>query len=177
MIIADIFKERKVQFASMLIFYCGIILWLGGIAFFGFGVAPQVFTLSPSRDIAGLLNRAFLHRLNIIEFASVAMLIGGIFLYNFRFKTLLHRIPLFMAIVAATLLCIYAFVISPAMNEILLKVHSVETGFDPTLKAQFDSYHKIYSSLVKINLFLLFLLFILQTFLYVAGEDFKKAIK
>ncbi|MES2765255.1 MAG: DUF4149 domain-containing protein [Bacteroidota bacterium] len=176
MTISEVLKERKIQIISMLMVYMGISLWLGGLVFFGFGVASQIFKLSPSRDVAGLLNRAFLHRLNIIEFVSAAFLLIGISMYNFRFKSFFHRAPLFLAIVAVTLLCGYSFVITPSMNELLLKIPSFENVVDPVLKAQFDTYHTMYSMLVQINLLLLFVIFLWQTIIYTGADSFEKSL-
>ncbi len=174
--VSEVLKERKIEIISMLLVYLGIALWLGGLVFFGFGVASQIFKLSPSRDVAGLLNRAFLHRLNILEFVSAALLLVGVSIFNFRFKSLFHRAPLFLAIVAITLLCVYSFVVTPSMNELLLKIPSFENGIDPVLKAQFDTYHKMYSILVQINLFLLFVIFVWQTIIYTGADSFEKSL-
>lgn len=152
----------------MLLVYGGIALWLGGIVFFGFGVASQIFKLSPSRDIAGLLNRAFLHRLNIIEFVSAIMLLGGLALHNLRLKGAFYRVPVLMVIIAFTLLCVYALVITPSMNDLILKIPSFDSPPDPALKAQFDTYHALYSTLVRINLFILFVIFVWQTIIFAA---------
>ncbi len=172
--ISEVVKERKTQLISMLLVYLGIAIWLGGLVFFGFGVASQIFKLSPSRDVAGILNRAFLHRLNILEFVAAAMIFGGMCIFNFRFKNFSYRAPLLLAGVCIILLCVYSFAITPAMNELLLKIPSFENGVDPVLKAQFDTYHKMYSTLVQVNLLLLFVIFVWQTVIYAGADSFKK---
>jgi hypothetical protein len=173
----ELLKEKKIQVFSMLLVYLSIVLWLGGIIFFGFGVASQIFKLSPSRDIAGMLNRAFLQRLNIIEFVSSVLLVGGIILYNFRFKTFFYKAPLFLAVICITILCIYSLIITPQMNDLLVKIPSFENLSDTALKAQFNTYHTMYSTLVRINLSLLFIIFIWQTLVYAAGESLKQITK
>jgi len=174
---SEVFKERKVQIFSMILFFLGFALWFGSIVFFGFGIAGQVFKLSPSRDIAGILNRAFLSRLNILEFVSAVLLGGGIILYNFRFKTLFHRAPFFLLIVSATLLGVYALMITPNMNDLLLRIPSFDTASDAALKAEFTTYHKIYTSLVQINLILLLALFFWQVLIYSASESYRQGFK
>lgn len=168
---------RRIQFFSMLLVYAALMLWLGGLAFFGFGVASTVFTHTPSRDLAGNLNGVILGKLSIIEFVAAALLLGGLLLYNLRLSKLWSKIPVGIAGVMLVLALVYGVVIRSSMDDVKTRIGSFNnpTQQNVELKAEFDGYHKLYSRLVGINMGLGLVLFVWQTLLFVYPDKFTRA--
>ena len=162
------FMANRMLTSSMLLFYFGVALWLGGLMFFGFGVAGTLFTSLPSRDIAGAVNRAILSRLTILEYLGGCFIIGGLLIHNRKEKGIVWKLPFIMIGIMLTLLVVYSIIIGSQMNTLVSDISSFDhpQEQDKDLIAGFTSLHHLYSSLVKLNLFLGFVLFVWQTLLY-----------
>jgi len=52
-----------------------LALWLGGLCFFAFAVAPAAFKVLPTPALAALVVRSTLHSIHIIGFVAAAVLI------------------------------------------------------------------------------------------------------
>lgn len=171
----DVFapEMRKKQFIAMLLIYTGLILWLGGLAFFGFGVAGTVFKHLSSRDLAGDLNGIILGRLNIIEFVSAVFVVGGLLLYNVRLNTW-AKIPVGIAGVMLVLAFVYGIVIRSSIDDVKSRIGSFDNPApqELELKAEFDGYHKLYSRLVGMNMGLGLVIFVWQTLIFAFPDRF-----
>jgi hypothetical protein len=169
------FMENRNLTYSMLLFYMGIALWLGGLIFFGFGVASVLFSSLPSRDIAGAVNRAILSRLTILEYIGGGFIFAGIFIRNKREKGVAWKFPFVVIGVMLTLLVVYSLIIGSQMNSLVASISSFDRPQpqDQDFIAGFGSLHHLYSLLVKLNLMLGFLLFVWQTLLYSLPNDKK----
>ncbi|MBI3258469.1 MAG: DUF4149 domain-containing protein [Ignavibacteriae bacterium] len=163
-----LFMANRMLTGSMLLFYLGIALWLGGLIFFGFGVASTLFSTLPSRDIAGTVNRIILSRLTILEYVGGCFIIGALLLHNRQEKGFVWKLPFIIIGVMVTLLVVYSLIIGSQMNSLVLSISSFDHPHpkDQDSIAGFTSLHHLYSSLVKLNLGLGFILFIWQTLLY-----------
>jgi len=162
------FKSNSRITFSMLLFYLGIALWLGGLIFFGFGVAGTLFSSIPSRDIAGAVNRAILSRLIIVEYVGGIGILGGILLLNQKEKGFIWKFPIVIIGIMLTLLVVYSLIIGSQMNSMVSTIGSFDHPLsqDVELIAGFTSLHRFYSLFVKLNLRLGFVLFVCQTLLY-----------
>jgi hypothetical protein len=174
----DIFDPtlRRKQLLSMLLVYAGLIFWLGGLAFFGFGVAGTIFKHLSSRDLAGNLNGIILGKLSTMEFVSAVLLLGGLLVYNLKLSKVWAKIPIGIAGVMLVLAFVYGVVIRSSMDDVKSQIGSFDNPVaqDLELKAEFDGYHKLYSRLVGINMGLGLTIFIWQTLIFAYPERFTK---
>lgn len=135
-----------------------LVVWIGGIIFFAFVVAPALFTIVPSQHVAGLVvarSLVSLHWIGIV--AAVVFLLGAMISSRGAAKILLVGIML-----ALTL--ILQFGIVRRMEQLRASVPnadvSVLTANDPT-RAQFDRLHaystKLEGSVLVLGLITIFL--------------------
>jgi len=158
----------------MLLFYGGMMLWLGSIVFFGVGVASVVFKHLPSKDLAGHLNGIILQRLNVLEMVGAAMAFAAVLLWNTtqakaqqqrqRWKML---VPVAVLLLMGLNLLFYAQYITPTMQTLKSHIHSFDAPApsDAPLLAEFRSWHVVYSRLVGVNILLGLGAFVWQTWL------------
>lgn len=176
----DIFDPtlRRKQLLSMLLVYAGLMFWLGGLAFFGFGVAGTIFQHLSSRDLAGNLNGIILGKLSTMEFISAVLLLGGLLVYNLKLSKVWAKVPIGIAGVMFVLALVYGVVIRSSMDDVKSQIGSFDNPApqELELKAEFDGYHKLYSRLVGINMGLGFVLFVWQTLIFAYPERFTKAL-
>lgn len=176
----DIFDPtlRRKQLLSMLLVYAGLMFWLGGLAFFGFGVAGTIFQHLSSRDLAGNLNGIILGKLSTMEFISAVLLLGGLLVYNLKLSKVWAKIPIGIAGVMFVLALVYGVVIRSSMDDVKSQIGSFDNPApqELELKAEFDGYHKLYSRLVGINMGLGFILFVWQTLIFAYPERFTKTL-
>lgn len=176
----DIFDPtlRRKQLLSMLLVYAGLMFWLGGLAFFGFGVAGTIFQHLSSRDLAGNLNGIILGKLSTMEFISAVLLLGGLLVYNLKLSKVWAKIPIGIAGVMFVLALVYGVVIRSSMDDVKTQIGSFDNPApqELELKAEFDGYHKLYSRLVGINMGLGFILFVWQTLIFAYPERFTKTL-
>lgn len=170
---------RRTQFFSMLLVYGALMLWLGSLVFFGFGVASTVFTHIPSRDLAGTVNGVILGKLTIIELVAGALLLSGLLLYNLKLGKLWAKIPIGIAGVMLVLSFVYGIVIRSSMDDVKAALGSFDSPTEQNveLRAEFNSYHKLYSRLVGINLGLGLVTFLWQTLLFVYPDKVTRILQ
>jgi hypothetical protein len=160
---------QRTLLASMLLCYAGLIVWLGGLLFFGVGVAMIIFKQLPSKDLAGALNAVILHRLNMMELAGAVLLGVSLVLLVSNVGLQRLRVPIGILCAMLVLWIIYAFSLTSAMNSLRLSINSFDTprGASLALVEQFRGLHSWYSRLVSANMVLGIVLFVLQTRLFV----------
>jgi hypothetical protein len=167
--------SRRAVLGSAVAFYLGLCLWLGGLALFGYGVAPVIFKTLPSKDMAGALNAVILQRLNLLEFVGAFFV--GVGLCGFVAFSSSRRAALRLASVSfllwtlmTALLGVYALGLSPDMNALRARVSSFDKPDKPSLALveEFRSYHRWYSRLVTANIVLGLALLVVQTRVYIA---------
>ncbi|MFY8001063.1 MAG: DUF4149 domain-containing protein [Candidatus Kapaibacteriota bacterium] len=155
----------RTLFAAALLFYFGMIVWLGSLAFFGIGVAPVIFKTLPSKDLAGALNAVILHRLNMVELAGAAC-VGVSFALGASYherKYVVTQLALLGVMIG--LWGVYAYILTPQMNNLRGQINSFDTpdAASLLLVQTFRSYHQWYSRLVGANMLLGASLLVLQT--------------
>jgi len=164
-------RPARTTFAAMLLFYGGMMLWLGSIVFFGVGVASVVFQHLPSKDLAGNLNGIILQRLNVLEMVGAVLACSGVLLWNTTQAMALQRwkmlVPVAVVLLMAANLMVYAQYITPAMQTLKSHIRSFDAPApsDAPLLSEFRSWHVVYSRLVGINIVLGLGAFVWQTWL------------
>ena len=157
--------SSRALLASALLFYFGMILWLGSLAFFGVGVAPVIFKTLPSKDLAGALNAVILHRLNMLELAG-AVCVGISFTLSASHREKKYvAVQLALLVVMIGLWGIYTYILTPQMNALRGQINSFDTPdmASMVLVQTFRGYHQWYSRLVGANMLLGSSLLVLQT--------------
>lgn len=155
----------RTLFAAVLCFYAGIMLWVGAVAFFGIGVAPVIFKVLPSKDLAGTLNSVILHRLNMLELIG-ATLSGIGFALLFAFKhTKYYKVSLALLLGMVLLWAIYALGLTSAMNDLRRSINSFDApdAASQVLIERFRGFHHWYSRLVSANIIVGLVLVVWQT--------------
>jgi len=169
------------------LFTLGLALWFGSLVFFGLGVAPVNFSIAESweltgsnphlveqnitpQTVAGALTGASIERLEMLEFIAAILMSFGIGLLwiprSNQTKWLLSET--FFLLISILLLSYSAFMVGDRLVEIQQTVPIDFSITDPSLKSaihlEFDKLHERYSTLTKVNMFFLFMQFVLLTF-------------
>jgi len=135
-----------------------LVVWIGGIIFFAFVVAPSLFMIVPSQHVAGLVVARSLTSLHWIGMvAALVFLICGMIASRGMGKIVLVGIMLLLTL-------ILQFGIVRRMEQLRASVPnadvSVLTANDPT-RAQFDRLHnystKLEGSVLLLGLVTIFL--------------------
>jgi uncharacterized protein DUF4149 len=122
-----------------------LILWLGGIVFFGAVLAPTVFSILPERQLAGAVVNHALTKLHYIGLACgcaylIASLIQNRIVHGeFRPVQFSHlAIILMMALTAAS-----QFVVMPRMDTLRREMGVIDqTPFNDPRRLEFDRLHQ-----------------------------------
>mgnify|MGYP006425162887 FL=1 len=172
------------KFNGSILFLLGLSVWFGSLVFFGAGVAPVHFNLAEAWEmsgnnpfmpaqpvypetIGGALTANTIERLNIVEMASaIAMTLGLALLWIPRINQTRWLIFLTATLaVNIALLIVYVFFIGERLFEIQQTIpldFSISNASEKSaIHKEFDTLHYWYSMLTKINLFVLFIHFIL----------------
>jgi uncharacterized membrane protein len=124
-----------------------LIVWIGGIIFFAFVLAPTLFGVLPTTKLAGDVVNATLTKLHWMGLISgVGFLISSL-LYNWQ-KYVQLRLFALGHVIVALMLALAAwsqFVITPRMREIRVRMErGVNTPtWDDTPYAEFYAWHKL----------------------------------
>lgn len=122
-------------------FLC-LSLWVGGVVFLSFVVAPGAFSILPGRDIAGTLVSYALGRLHVM-----GLVCGVVFLLArlVRLRGLAgFAAPVVLAVILMiALTAVSQFAVSPRMARLRTEMGSVEkTAPQNPLRVQFDRLHR-----------------------------------
>lgn len=117
-----------------------LVVWIGGIIFFAFVLAPTLFAVLPSARLAGDVVSPALSNLHWMGLVSGTVFLIGSLLYNWRkygqlrVFTTAHALIVLMLVLTA----ISQLVISPRMREL----RSAPQGLDATsTRDEFDRLH------------------------------------
>ena len=172
------------KFNGSILFLLGLSVWFGSLVFFGAGVAPVHFNLAEAWEmsgnnplmpaqpvypetIGGALTANAIERLNIVEMASaIAMTLGLALLWIPRINQTRWLIFLTATLaVNIALMIVYILFIGERLFEIQQTIpldFSISNASEKSaIHKEFDTLHYWYSMLTKINLFVLFIHFIL----------------
>src|SRR5215470_10398305 len=134
-------------------------IWLGGMVFFAFGVAPSAFAVLPSRHLAGLMVTSALSKIELAGLVAGPLLIlltllGAAFRKSGRGRSSrIVRLVLLAIMTAAAGLSRYA--VTPTMvslrNSMSDLIDNV-TASDP-LRIEFDRLHQYSVGLLSLAMF------------------------
>ncbi len=117
-----------------------LIIWIGGIVFFAFVLAPTLFSVLPSPQMAGDIVSPALHKLHSIGLISGAVFLICSILYD---RIRYARLRLFttsnvLVVLMLTLTAISQFSITPRMHELRSQPWRAT---NPGAHAAFDRLH------------------------------------
>jgi hypothetical protein len=142
-----------------------LIVWLGGLIFFAFVLAPAAFSVLPSRHLAGTLVGRSLGTLHWMGIVSGILFLVSSILYSRLTTGTAHgfaaRNLLICLMLALTL--ISEFGIIPRMDTLRASIGEIDSvpPHDP-LRMQFDALH-VWSTRVESGVFLLGLVVVYLT--------------
>jgi uncharacterized membrane protein len=142
-----------------------LIVWLGGLIFFAFVLAPTAFSVLPSRHLAGTLVGQSLGKLHWIGIVSGILFLASSILYSRFTKGTAHvfasRHVLICLMLALTL--ISQFGIIPRMDTLRASIGEIDSvPLDNPARMQFDALH-VWSTRVESGVFLLGLVVVYLT--------------
>jgi uncharacterized membrane protein len=124
-----------------------LIVWIGGIIFFAFVLAPTLFGVLPTTKMAGDVVNATLTKLHWIGLVSgVAFLICSL-LYNWQKYVQLRPFALSHIFIVLMLVVtmVSQFGITPRMRAVRERIEQARAGtiptWDDTARSEFDSLH------------------------------------
>ena len=134
-----------------------LIVWLGGLTFFSFVVAPTVFAVLPTRHLAGSVVARSLSALHWMGIVSGLLFLASSIVYSRLSRgtaqPLALRHLLVFCMLALTL--ISQFGISPKMLQLRASMGEIDTlAVSDPMRVQFDSLH-VWSVRVEGGVFLL----------------------
>ncbi|HMF91724.1 MAG TPA: DUF4149 domain-containing protein [Candidatus Angelobacter sp.] len=126
-----------------------LIVWIGGIMFFAFVLAPTLFSVLPSPQMAGDVVSPTLSQLHSIGLVSGTVFLIASLLYD---RLLYARFRLFTAtnvlvVLMLALTAISQFAITPRMREVRSQLKMVQkAGYDPYMPGSVPKLMVVYSS-------------------------------
>ena len=134
-----------------------LVVWLGGLIFFAFVLAPTVFTVLPTRHMAGnVVARSLgsLHWIGIV--CGVVFLISSIVSYEISKGTpRLFAARHVLIVLMLLLTCVSQFAIMPRMDSLRASIGEIDTvPIDNPVRMQFDALH-VWSTRVEGGVLLL----------------------
>jgi uncharacterized membrane protein len=124
--------------------FLSLIVWVGGLVFFAFVLAPTAFHVLPSTHLAGNVVGRALSKLHWIGLASGIVFLGSSLLYNYLIDGTAHvlsgRHILLCLMLALTL--VSQFGIMPHMDGLRASMGEVSAApADSPARVQFDALH------------------------------------
>jgi len=134
-----------------------LVVWLGGLIFFSFVVAPTVFSVLPTRHMAGAVVARSLSALHWMGIVSGLLFLISSMIYSRMSRGTAHPLALRHVLVLCMLALTFVsqFGISPKMVALRASMGEIDrlAVTDP-LRAQFDSLH-VWSVRLEGGVFLL----------------------
>lgn len=135
------FGVQALAFAETLL----LALWLGGMVFFSFAVAPSAFSALPSRHLAGMIVNSTLGKIEIIGLAIGSMLLlvqaAAWRARSNEGRSRIIRLSLIAVMIACAALS--RFWISTALREIRGRIGNIdELPLTDPLRVQFNDLHQ-----------------------------------
>ena len=123
-----------------------LIVWIGGIIFFAFVLAPTLFGVLPTTKLAGDVVNATLTKLHWMGLIFGVVFLVCSFVYNWQKYVQLKPFALshvFIVLMLA-LTAWSQFVITPRMRDIRVRMEHVNIPtWDDTPYAEFHAWHKV----------------------------------
>jgi|SRR5579872_2579861 len=142
-----------------------LIVWLGGLIFFAFVLAPTAFSVLPSRHLAGTLVGRTLGPLHWMGIFSGIVFLASSMLYNRLTKGTPHAFAAshILIILMLGLTLISQFGIIPRMDTLRASIGEIDSvPPDNPARMQFDALH-VWSTRIESGVFLLGLVVVYLT--------------
>ena len=146
-------SEIKKLIVGSFLLLCGIAIFVGSLIMFGYCVAPTLFTILPTKDLAGMVNQAILIKFRILQGISILMMLGGFIICKNRFITKERNIHIAFISFIMILFLFYGIYIHNTMFSLAQSITSFDTILENEkgLIEQFRHYHRYYSSTALIT--------------------------
>jgi Domain of unknown function (DUF4149) len=134
-----------------------LVVWIGGLIFFAFGLAPTAFTILPTRHLAGTLVGRTLGILHWMGIASGLVFLASSLLYSRLTRGTPHALAarnlVIIAMLALTL--VSQFAIIPRMDTLRASIGEIDSvPPDNPARMRFDALH-VWSTRVEGGVLLL----------------------
>lgn len=116
------------MFLSKMLMLLALIVWIGGIIFFAFVLAPTVFKVLPTRELAGNVVTPALTSLHWMGIVSgVAFLVCSLWYSQLKFARLKpFSLINLLVLIMLVLTLVSQFVISPRMHEMRTQMGTID---------------------------------------------------
>ncbi len=140
-------KTRFILPSTLL--YVGIMIFVGSLIMFGFGVAPVLFKVMPTKDLAGMANQAILSRMVILQGIALLIMAGSLILLRNWSGVIVLKSMWFTIGCISILYILYGIVIQQSMLSLNSSIGSFDNPLESGKQAliQFRQLHKLYSFL------------------------------
>jgi uncharacterized membrane protein len=120
-----------------------LIVWIGGIIFFAFVLAPTLFSVLPTTKLAGDVVNATLGKLHWMGLVSGVVFLVCSLLYNWQKYVQLRPFALshVFVLLMLALTAISQFRITPKMRALRAEIQSVDTLPGSDARLEFDRLH------------------------------------
>ena len=160
---------------TLLLFFMmlSLTVWLGGLIFFAFVVAPALFSILPSTHLAGLVVTRALTVLHWMGIVSGVVYIFSSIAYSRLTTGSAHPFALRHVLVSVMLIltCISQFAISPRMHALRTSVGEIgSVPPDNPVRVQFNALH-VWSTRLEMAVFFMALIVLYLTARSIAGNS------
>jgi magnesium-transporting ATPase (P-type) len=162
------FKHPETRFIlPSTLLYVGIMIFVGSLIMFGFGVAPVLFKVMPTKDLAGMANQAILSRMVILQGIALFIMAGSLILLRNWSGVIVRKSMWFTLLCIAIIYAIYGIFIQDAMLSMQNTIGSFDNPLESGKQAlvQFRQLHKLYSFLSSFAALLSIALMILHMYI------------
>jgi hypothetical protein len=144
------FSHEDTKFIlPMAVYHLGVIVFVGSLIMFGFGVAPVLFKVMPTKDLAGMGNQAILSRMVILQGAGLGLIAIALILLRSWSSVIVRKSLWFILCLITSLYAIYGIIIQNSMFSLQSAIGSFDNPTEIGMQAltQFRQLHKLYSFL------------------------------
>ena len=144
------FKHPETRFIlPSTLLYMGIMIFVGSLIMFGFGVAPVLFKVMPTKDLAGMANQAILSGMVILQGIALLIMSGSLILLRNWSGVIVRKSMWFTVGCISVIYILYGIVIQNAMLSLQSAIGSFDNPLETGQQAlsQFRQLHKLYSFL------------------------------
>jgi len=150
------------RFVNILFFFLenlGAGIWVGALVTFGLAVAAPVFRGLPSLTQAGSITAVILQRINLMETTAATLMAVSalVFLLQKDQRTLVRLAKTAVVVLMTMIFVYYGMMIMDRLEHLrTVEIRDFDQFSAATraFREEFDRLHKLYTQLVKGNLFL-----------------------
>lgn len=164
-LLRSFFRHPETRFIlPSAILYCGIMIFSGSLIMFGFGVAPALFKVMPTKDLAGMANQAILNRMVILQGIGLCIMAGSLMMLRQWSKAEVRTSMWFVFGLILLVYVLYGIVIQHTMFSLQPLIGSFDAPSPNGVDAlnQFRSLHRLYSFLSSFAALLAFAMIVLH---------------